>query len=233
MFRFKQFTIHQDRTSMKVGTDGVLLGAWCFIEGAQRILDIGTGTGLIAIMTAQRTYCTRIDAIEIEQEAYIQAKENVNSCPWKDRIEVYHSSLQDFTPSYKYDSIVCNPPFFTASTKNPNQARTLARHNDSLPLDILIERVSKLLSSEGEFSVILPINEANELIDIAKIYKLYVYRSTEMLPTPTKAPKRMLIGFRFQEPNNIESDSLVIELSRHIYSSEYKALTKDFYLNLK
>lgn len=232
MFQFKQFTIHQDRTPMKVGTDGVLLGAWAELEYAEHILDIGTGTGLIALMSAQRNSSARIDAIEIEPDACLQARENVSASRWADRIEVVQSALQDFKPAKTYDSIVCNPPFFINSTPTPDSGRTLARHCSSLPHTELIVHVARLLSPGGTFSVILPVNEAKELIAYAQLHQLYPRRITRVHPTPTKAPKRYLIQFS-TDPAAIIEDELVIELSRHQYSKEYIGLTRDFYLSMQ
>lgn len=229
MFQFKQFTIHQDRTPMKVGTDGVLLGAWAELEYAENILDIGTGTGLIALMSAQRNSSARIDAIEIEPAACLQARENVSASCWADRIEIIQSALQDFKPEKAYDSIVCNPPFFINSTPTPDNGRTLARHCNSLPHTDLIVHVARLLAPGGVFSVILPVNEAKELIAYARLHQLYPRHITRVHPTPTKAPKRYLIQLSTAPASAIEDD-LVIELSRHQYSKEYIGLTRDFYL---
>lgn len=229
MFQFKQFTIRQDRTPMKVGTDGVLLGAWAELEYAENILDIGTGTGLIALMSAQRNSSARINAIEIEPDACQQARENVSASRWADRIEVIQSALQDFKPEKAYDSIVCNPPFFINSTLTPDNGRTLARHCDSLPHTDLIIHVVRLLAPGGTFSVILPVCEAKELITYAQLHQLYPHHITRVHPTPTKPPKRYLIQFSTDQSNTIEDD-LVIELSRHQYSKEYIELTRDFYL---
>lgn len=232
MFQFKQFTIHQDRTPMKVGTDGVLLGAWAELEHAENILDIGTGTGLIALMSAQRNSSARIDAIEIERDACMQARENVAASPWSDRIEIIQSALQDFKPEKRYDSIVCNPPFFINSTLTPDNGRTLARHCNSLPHTDLIDHAVQLLTPGGTFNVILPVNEAKELIAYAQMHQLYPRHITRVHPTPTKPPKRYLILFSTDTATATEDD-LVIELSRHQYSQEYIGLTREFYLLMK
>lgn len=229
MFQFKQFAIRQDRTPMKVGTDGVLLGAWADLENAGTILDIGTGTGLIALMAAQRNPMARIDAIEIESNAFEQAQENVTASPWNGRIRVIQTSLQNYYPGITYDSIVCNPPFFVNSTKNPNQGRTLARHSDTLSHTELISHAMRLLTPDGSLCVILPTTEAIELIHIASQAKLYPFRMTRVLPNPDKAPKRYLIQFKTTQENSIE-DELVVELSRHQYSEAYVEMTKAFYL---
>lgn len=229
MFRFKQFTIHQDRTPMKVGTDGVLLGAWADVEEARRILDIGTGTGLIALMAAQRNPSAAIDALEIEPQAYQQAQENIAATPWADRISVFNQALQLFHSLNRYDCIICNPPYFTKSTKAVTQGRTIARHNDTLPLCDLITHTIRLLHPEGIFCAILPINEAEELIELGEQHQLFLQRITRVHPTPTKPPKRYLLQFGFQRKSLIENP-LIIEFERHLYSPEYAHLTAPFYL---
>lgn len=230
MFQFKQFSIQQDRTPMKVGTDGVLLGAWTDLEKATRILDIGTGTGLIALMSAQRNATAHIDALEIDPDAIGQARENVAASPWADRINIIPLSLQQYDSPVPYDCIVCNPPYFTQSTKTPHPGRTLARHNDTLPHRELIEHSKRLLSPEGNFQVILPVPEAMQLIEYARASRLYPVRITKVLPNPGKPPKRYLIKFSATLQEYSE-DELIIEYKRHLYSPEYVRLTKSFYLN--
>ena len=229
MFQFKQFVIQQGRTPMKVGTDGVLLGAWADVYRTKAVLDIGTGTGLIALMGAQRNHSALVHAIEIEPEACQQALENIQNSPWANRIQLFPSALQNYFPEILYDSIVCNPPFFVHSTKTPNPGRTLARHNDSLPLPDLIRNVQRLLCPEGNFCVILPVNEAQELIKLAQICHLFPAKITRVIPNPGKPPKRLLVKFTFKPGPTVE-DELIIELSRHCYSDKYKALTQAFYL---
>ncbi|MDE6452143.1 MAG: methyltransferase [Odoribacter sp.] len=232
MFQFKKFAIQQDRTPMKVGTDGVLLGSWAELEHATRILDIGTGTGLIALMAAQRNPNALIDALEIEPNACKQARENISASPWPQRITVISQAVQTYTPSDSYDCILCNPPFFRQSTKTPDQGRTLARHDDTLPHPVLVKHASRLLSPQGTFCVILPINEALEMIRLAQQYRLFPQYITRVLPNPEKPPKRYLIQFTFTATTP-RTDDLVIELSRHQYSPEYIRLTREFYLNME
>jgi len=232
MFQFKQFTIQQDRTPMKVGTDGVLLGAWADVENAAHILDIGTGTGLIALMAAQRNSTAHIDALEIEPHACIQAQENVLASPWPQRITIIPTALQDFVSPVRYDCILCNPPFFSQSTKTPEQGRNLARHDDTLPRPVLLEQVTRLLASTGSFSLILPTSEAIKTLSYARRYHLFPQHITRVLPNPGKPPKRYLIKFSNTE-TIVAEDELVIELSRHHYSAEYIHLTQAFYLQMK
>lgn len=230
-FKFKQFTISQERCAMKVGTDGVLLGAWADCENAKTILDIGTGTGLIALMLAQRS-TAHIDAIEIDQSASEQAGENVTKSPWKSRISVINKSLQQFTEQIdkKYDLIVSNPPFFQNSLYAPNQSRTNARHNASLEYEDILDASLKLLSNNGTLSLILPYLEGTMFIVKAAEKGLYCVRQTNVLPNPGKAPKRLLLEFTKIKKPLVEQE-IIIELNkRHEYSDAYKNLTRDFYL---
>ena len=241
MFKFKQFTIHQDRTAMKVGTDGVLLGAWAPITStATKVLDIGTGTGLIALMLAQRLLkCNAysnfaIDAIDIDQLSIEQATENIKNSPFASRIKTHFKSLQEYSPSEKYDAIVCNPPYFVASLKCPDASRTQARHTDSLSFDELLQHSSRLIKEDGSLSVILPINEGNTLINLAPQYGFRPKEKVEVHPTPTSEPKRLLIHLIKSNNQSIENikSSLTIEISRHQYTPEYIALTREFYLKM-
>ena len=229
MFQFKKFTVHQDRTAMKVGTDGVLLGAWCDLTNVYELLDVGTGTGLIALMAAQRDPDIHIDAIEIESQAFKQAQENFIESPWHDRIDIFNTSLQDFLPHKQYDCIVCNPPFFNNSTKAPENNRSLARHTDTLSHSDLLKHASRLLKETGHLCLILPTQEAQHIQDIANQFGLFPKKTTTVYPTPTKAAKRLLIHFTKQKLEII-NDEIILELERHKYSPQYIELTRDFYL---
>ena len=237
MFQFKQFTIHQDRTAMKVGTDGVLLGAWAPIHSnASHILDIGTGTGLIALMLAQRYPSLNITAIDIDKNSIEQAAENIQNSPFARYINTQHTSLQDYIPNEKFNAIVCNPPYFVASLKCPDTSRTQARHTDSLSFDDLLLHSSRLLNPDGSLSVILPVNEGNQLIELAPKYGFSLTQLVHVHPTPTSTPKRLLIHFvkkitddRQQSTNE---SHLTIEIARHQYTPEYITLTRDFYLKM-
>lgn len=228
-FRFKQFTIQQDKCAMKVGTDGVLLGAW-ISPVAGNLLDIGCGTGLLSLMMAQRVEAATIDAIDIEESAYLQSIENVEQSKWEDRIHVFHTSLQQCDTSKKYDLIFSNPPYFVQSTNAPDKARHLARHTDNLPFLDLIEGVKRLMSEEGVFALILPIIEAQQFICLTKEEGLFLNRKCEVKPNFEKAPKRMLMEFSFLESNLIEEELTIETDKRHHYTKEYITLTQDFYL---
>lgn len=233
-FKFKQFEIHQDRCAMKIGTDGVLLGAWTSIENHPgTILDIGAGTGLLALMLAQRSGADTIDALEIDEGAYEQCVDNFETSPWSDRLFCYHAGLDEFLDDIEdqYDLIVSNPPFYSEEVSSGNAARDTARQNQSLPFDELIEGVSKLLSPDGIFSTIIPFKEEVQLIDLAEQKGLYPQHITRVKGNPSSEIKRSLLQFSFNK-KEVLKDELIIEMERHQYTDDYIALTKDFYLNM-
>lgn len=235
MFQFKQFTIQQDRCAMKVGTDGVLLGAWAPVSNNPfSILDIGAGTGLIALMMAQRSTAEQIDAIEIDDEAYEQAVENFEESKWGDRLFCYHAGLDEFVEEMhdeEYDIIVSNPPFYSENYSSGNEQRDKARFTESLPFEHLIEAAAILLSENGIFSVIIPFKEEEKFIAIAAEFDLYPAKITRVKGTPDTEIKRSLMAFTRQQAET-NFDGLVIETARHQYTPEYTELTKDFYLKL-
>jgi len=233
-FQFKQFTIQQDKTAMKVGTDGVLLGAWVAIESDPfSILDIGAGTGLIALMLAQKSNAELIDAVELNNEAYEQTVANFEESDWGDKLFCYHASLQEFAEEIddSYDLIVSNPPFYTSTYKNLEEDRAMARHTETLTYRDLLQGVSKLLSENGSCAFIIPYLEAANFIKIAAEFRLFPNRITNVKGTETSEIKRSLLQFSFEE-NEIEITMLVIEIERHNYTSAYKNLVKDFYLKM-
>lgn len=229
-FKFKQFTIYHDRCAMKVGTDGVLLGAWTNVENIKNALDIGAGSGLIALMLAQRNRDMLIDAIDIDNNAVEQAGENVMRSSFSSQIRCFNTSLQEFALNcnQKYDLIVSNPPYFDQSLKSPEKNRSVARHTDSLPVDELIKLSSKLLTFDGRLSVIYPFEYKNYLLH--QDY-LFVTRVTNVYPVPDSLPKRVLIEFSKQR-SSLEENDLLIEKKRHVYSDEFVSLAKDYYLKL-
>ncbi len=234
-FTFKQFTILQDKTAMKVGTDGVLLGSWAPIHhNPFSVLDIGAGTGIIALMLAQRTSAEQIDALEIDEEAYEQAVDNFENSPWGDRLFCFHAGLDEFIeePEDEYDLIVSNPPFYTEDYKTENEQRDLARFHDAMPFEELIEAADLLLSENGIFALIIPFKEEKNFIALAKESELYPAKITRVKGTPTAEIKRSLLAFSRNEIPEIEIDELVIEIDRHVYTPEYIELTKDFYLKM-
>ena len=230
-FKFKQFIINQERCAMKVGTDGVLLGAWTNTLNATRILDIGTGTGLLALMMAQKSEA-RIDAVEIDQDAYVQAKENINLSKWKKRIHIYHTSLQDFykNTTDMYDLILSNPPFFSDSLQPSGISRALARHSVSLTLQELIELSARLLSRDGRCSFILPSDKSTELKTLLINADFYLNRLTYVKPNHKKDHIRMLVEISRCKNETVYETITLEEDKRHHFTKEYINLTKDFYL---
>ena len=233
MFKFKQFTINQDNTAMKVGTDGVLLGAWADLQNAEKILDIGSGTGLLSLMAAQRSNAN-ITTIEIEKNAYRQTVENFKNSSWNDRLNAVNTSFQNFHTKTKnhFDYIICNPPFFENSQKNLDLNKTTARHNDTLPFDELLIGIKYLLTKNGKFSVILPYETGLNFIKKAEKLSLFCIRLTEIKPNFAKPPKRILLEFS-KIKSQVQKNILTIEKEkRHDYTKEYTELTKDFYLKM-
>lgn len=219
---------------MKIGTDGVLLGAWVSVENNPfSILDIGAGTGIIALQLAQRSHAEMIDALEIDGNAYEQCVENFENSSWGNRLFCYHASLEEFVEEIgdKYDLIISNPPFYTEDYKTPNGSRDIARFNDSLPFDELIESASILLSDEGTLAVIIPVKEEESFIKMASKVNLHPRRICRVRGNETSEEKRSLIEFSFKNTSP-QIEHLTIETSRHSYTEEYKSLVKDFYLKM-
>ena len=219
---------------MKIGTDAVLIGASTGIQNNPfSILDIGAGTGIISLMLAQRSAAQVIDAIEIDDKAYEQCVDNFEASPWGDKLFCYHASLEEFTNEIddKYDLIISNPPFYSENYKTKNKSRNLARFQDTMPFEHLLESVSKLLSKEGVFSVIIPFKEENSFITLASKFNLFSNKISHVKGNPTSEIKRSLIEFSFKV-SNITTNTLIIETERHKYTKEYINLTKDFYLKM-
>lgn len=233
-FKFKQFTVKQDRCAMKIGTDAVLLGGWTSIEHKPfSVLDIGAGTGILSLMLAQRCPTAMIEAIEIDTEAYEQCVENFENSSWSDRLFCYHASLLEFVDEVEdtYDIIICNPPFYLNSYKTEKEARNKARFQDAMPFEHLIYATSKLLSTTGIFSVIVPHTEEENLTSLASKTGLFPHRVLHVKGNPYKDIKRTLIEFSRTE-QGINPATLVIETERHNYTKDYINLTKDFYLKM-
>lgn len=233
-FAFKYFKVTQDKCAMKIGTDGVLLGAWSSLEkNPFSILDVGAGTGILSLMLAQRSRAQLIDAIEIDDQAYEQCVENFEQSPWGDRLFCYHASLEEFAEDIedKYDLIICNPPFYSEDFKTDNKQRDLARFQDAMPFEHLLECVSKLLSEQGTFNVVIPFKEEDNFIKLASQLNLFPNTILQIKGNPNTLIKRSLIEFSFQNTDT-KTVGLIIEKERHKYTEDYINLTKDFYLKM-
>lgn len=241
-FQFKKFRVSQEKSALKVGTDGVLLGAWCNVNGARRILDVGTGTGVIALMLAQRSEnciepktgegAIRIEAVEISAEAYSDASVNFGNSPWKERFTLHCADFTRFQPSgvTPFDLIVSNPPFFKNSLRSTDHSSSVARHDVTLSFDQLVVCAKKLLAPQGRLAVIIPAEAFDDFRETARLAGFYLSRKTLVIPKTGKPPKRVLLEFSVV-PCYPVADELVILLSEHQYSDDFISLTKDFYLN--
>ena len=234
-FHFKQFLIHHDQCAMKVGTDGVLLGAWADVLGDGNLLDIGTGSGLIAIMLAQRNAATHITGIEIDESAARQALWNTSLSPWKERLEILHLSFQDFIQSnqQQFSHIVSNPPFFQEGTNTSSKERNMARQTVSLSFEEIISGADNLLLKDGKLSVILPVTESDIFNKIAQQYGFYLNRKLEVKPKKDKNIERILMEFSKKEKIILEQKILIIQHEkRNDWTDDYIELTGDFYLKM-
>jgi tRNA1Val (adenine37-N6)-methyltransferase len=229
-FQFKQFALLQDKAAMKLGTDSVLLGCFTEVGKVECILDIGTGTGILALMMAQKSNA-QIDAVEIDREAFKQAEQNAKESPWHDRIRIHHSAIQNFSSTNKYDLIICNPPYYR-NAKNmgiEDEKRALARHDKDLPFEDLCKQAYRLMKADALFWLILPHQEGLEFIQIAKQHNLQLHHLINIKPKPEKEINRLILAFGISNKIYIES-TFTIYQSDGIATDEYVELTKDFYL---
>jgi tRNA1Val (adenine37-N6)-methyltransferase len=227
--------VQQEKSAMKIGTDAVLLGAWCPIDNNPfSILDIGAGTGILSLMLAQRTNAVQIDAIEIEEAAYEECVENFENSPWRDRLYCYHAGLDEFIddPEDEYDLIISNPPFYSEDFKTQNLTRDLARFQDAMPFEELVEAADLLLSENGIFAVVIPYKEEEHFIELCADVELFPIKITRVKGSHTTPIVRSLLAFKRFEVPTLTADELVIEINRHEYTDDYINLTKDFYLKM-
>ena len=230
-FQFKQFTINQDRCAMKVGTDGTLLGAWANapVEPC-RILDIGTGTGLVALMMAQRYPKSQVIGIDIDIDAAIQAQENVDASPFSDRVKIINADAVKIEDKEGFDAIVCNPPYFVDSLTCPQDQRTLARHTVTLTYEQLMQTAYKLLKNDGMFSIVVPTENNDAIESAAALAGFMISRICMIKTTPNKFPKRQLIEFRKNRIDRIDFCEEILEIFPNQRSDWYYELTRDFYI---
>lgn len=234
VFRFKQFQVLNDKTAMKVGTDGVLLGAWCDVTGAWRVLDVGTGCGVIALMVAQRNSDAQIDAVEIDKDSADEAALNFSRSPWTDRLHVELADFNNFATHDgvgKYDLIVSNPPFFTNGILPPDASRMSARHTQNLSYGQLLKNASRLLSERGKMALITPFDNIKEIVEESVFNKLSIRKKVNIISVNGLPPKRVLWEL-VKFPSPMHESELVIEASPGVFSDEYVALCKDFYLKM-
>jgi tRNA1Val (adenine37-N6)-methyltransferase len=231
-FQFKQFGIDDSDCAMKIGTDGCLLGAWADVENAKNILDIGTGSGLISLMLAQRSNA-QIDAVEYDSDAHKQALQNFTQSHWNERLQVFHSSIQEYTKvcSKKYDVIVCCPPYFLNSMKATDKKRRLARHTDTLTFEELISCSIRLLETDGKFCSIIPCINEELFCNIALVEGYYTSTKTYVETKAGADPLRVLLKMQ-RKKTTCKTDSIpILDAAGKSYTKEYIALTKDFYIN--
>lgn len=228
-FNFKQFSINQGKSAFKVGTDGVLLGAYADISNAGRILDVGTGTSLIALMLAQRSDA-EIVAIEPDHDSFIQSCENINRSKWSKRIRVEETAFQDFSDSLKFDLIITNPPYFSDSVRNPDLRKAAARHDFMLNSDDILKNSCRLLSENGRLQLIMPYAEGNIFIAEAGDYGLFCNDILKIRPLPTSDIRRLIITFSRKKVKPAERFLTIEYGKRHDFTEDFKTLTKDFYL---
>lgn len=230
-FKFKQFELYHHNSSMKVGTDGVLLGAWANVKEANNILDVGTGCGLIALMAAQRNSEAHIDAIDIDRSSVQEANTNFELSPWKHRMNAIESSIQDFNHNLRYDHILSNPPFFLDGTSSPVDKRHKARHTITLPVNELIEHAVRLLNSTGKLSVIIPTSLEQQLIEISLMYQLHLIKRTLFYSKRGNKPERSLLCLS-KTQQSLTEDTLIHYNSDGAWTDDYKNLTSTYHINL-
>jgi tRNA1Val (adenine37-N6)-methyltransferase len=232
-FHFKQFSVAHDRCTMKVGTDGVLLGAWAAIGNAKTILDIGTGSGVIALMLAQRTPPDAlIHAVELEQNDAQQAHENVAHSPWSDKVKIFPSAIQQFAGEARYDLIVSNPPYFINSQEPPDKRRLQTRHTVMLSFAELLGAVTRLLKPDGTFQVILPYTEGLQFIELASQHGLHCTRQWSFRTRANKPIERWLLAFSRIPATDRDTGEVLLYSHNTVWDDSYTNLTRDFYLNM-
>jgi len=235
IFRFKQFEVRQDLCTMKVNSDGVLLGAWADVAEADSILDIGAGSGVVGLMLAQKRPAAKIVGVEIDDCSCQQATINFENSPWKNNLEIIESGIQDFgkNANRKFDHIVSNPPFFSGGTLSDNQPKNVVRHTVKMSHGDLLLAIRRLLSDEGKCSIILPVIEGLRFMEIVERYSFYITRKTVMRPREGKPLERILFEFSKKEHGEVKEQELVMYAGKEKeYTKAYKAITKDYYLNL-
>jgi tRNA1Val (adenine37-N6)-methyltransferase len=230
-FHFRKFSVEDDQSSMRIGTDAVLLGAWIDPENRTEILDIGTGCGVIALMMAQKSNAT-ITAIDIDEDSARQASANFRNSPWNGRLNAIHGSFQEFfrLPGRSFGLIMTNPPYFRNSLRSPLKSRNFARHDDQLNTDDLLTGVSRMLCTDGKFCLILPAVDATSFQSVAKEHDLFLVRQLQVKSKPGTKPKRIAMEFSFSPPGPVITEEIILRREDNSFTDAYRELTKDFYL---
>lgn len=228
-FRFKQFVVNQEKGAMKVNTDGVLLGAWTKTDNQEHILDIGTGTGVIALMMAQKNLEAFIDAIDIDSDSCTQARENFSNSLWKERFRCFNSSLQNFDSGKQYDLIISNPPYFIDSHKSSYATKNKAKHADTLSYQDLLKGIARLMAPTGRASLVLPVFNFAYLEDMAREEELFVTRQTEVIAVSGKLSYLVLAQLE-RKPKHYSKSEIHIQHESGDFTDEYMSMTREFYL---
>ena len=229
-FHFKHFSLYHDRSTMKVGTDAVLLGAWVAVTPLDWVLDIGTGCGILPLMLAQKGVA-KVHAVDLDAPSAREAAENFDASQWRDKLFSFHADVRNFTMQCAYDLIISNPPFFVNSFKCDADRRNQARHTDtSLTFVELVDSVRRLLKPDGRFVVVLPLRESLEFIPLAEQAHLVVHRRENIIPVEGKEPNRVNLEFRYGQPDSVEVSDLVIRHVNGTFSEAYQERVKDYYL---
>jgi tRNA1Val (adenine37-N6)-methyltransferase len=232
-FHFKKFSLLHHQSTMKVGTDAMLLGTWVDVSDVRQILDIGSGCGILSLLLAQRCNAP-IDAVEIDELSAKEARLNFELSPWKDRLKCYHADVKRFAENInkKYDLIITNPPFFTSEFKTKSARRNLARHTDTLDFELLIRIAERLLTEEGRFVLVLPYTEGMQFIEIAEKQEFHLSKLMKIIPTFGKDCNRLNMEFTKTKPQNIVKETFTIRNSDGEFTDQYNFLLRDFYLGL-
>jgi tRNA1Val (adenine37-N6)-methyltransferase len=228
-FRFKQFEVKQSRSAMKVGTDAILLGTWARVEWAKHILDIGTGTGIIALICAQRNSIAYVEGVELDEGSAEDAADNFNQSPWSARMRAHHGNFLKTASAQKFDFIISNPPYFSHSLRAADPSRSAARHDDSLPAEAFMKHAKRMLLPEGKIALIFPKDQLNRWIEQAELVGMGVERLCHVFTLATKEASRVMVEFSFDRTTATQQENIYIEKSPGEFSETFKTLTKEFY----
>lgn len=231
-FHFKQFSLHHHKSSMKVGTDAILLGVWANLESSKTVLDIGSGCGIISLLIACRSNAI-VDAVEIDFASFEESKENFNNSDFSDRLSVVQTNFVDYVKRYKkvYDLIISNPPFFSNNNFKPkNSQRKDARHTDTLSFDQLCNGVSKMLKPKGKFCVVIPRNEREKILEVASLFKLHLQKQLSIHPKRNQSANRFNLQLGFEIPSEVQKENIYIRENDLTFTHQFVSLLKNYYI---